>query len=108
MPTGFRYKKAPGAPGAFFVLEHTGPNARPFLLFNLAVQGVPTKELVVLLQLKLSGGVLFILEAGVPAHAGDAAVFLLGTLEGDDHSSALCLLGHVFLISRESLRGFVV
>ena len=108
MPAGFRNKKAPGAPGAFFVLEHTGPNERPLLLLDLAVQGVPTKELVVLLQLKLSGGVLFVFEAGVPAHAGDTAVFLLGTFEGDDHSSALCLLGHGFLISRESLRGLVV
>jgi len=51
MPAGFRNKKAPGAPGAFFVLEHTGPNEGPLLLLDLAVQGVPTKELVVLLQL---------------------------------------------------------
>lgn len=78
------------------------------MLLDLAVQGVATKELVVLLQLKLSRGVFFVFEAGVPAHAGDAAIFLLGTFESDDHSSALCLLGHGFLISRESLRGLFV
>jgi hypothetical protein len=33
---------------------------------------------------------------------------LFGTFECDDHSSALCLLGHVVLISRESLRGLFV
>ena len=77
------------------------------LLLDFPVQGMPAKKLVVLLQFKLSGGVLLVLEAGVPAHAGDTAAFLLGTFEGDDHSSALCLLGHVVLISRESLRGLV-
>ena len=89
------------------MFEHTGSNERNLVLLDFAVQSVPPKELVVLLQFKLSGGVLLVLEAGVPAHTGDTAVFLLSTFEGDDHSSALCLLGHVVLISRESLRGLV-
>jgi hypothetical protein len=89
------------------VFGHTGPNERNLVLLDFPVQRVPTKELVVLPQLELSRCVLLILEACVPAHAGDTAIFLLCTLEGDDHSSALCLLGHVVLISRESLRGLV-
>jgi hypothetical protein len=65
-------------------------------LLDFTVQCVPPHELVVLLQFKLSGCVLLVLERGVPAHSGDTTVLLLCALDGDNHP-CVRLLSHGYL-----------
>ena len=58
---------------------------------------VPSKELIVLHEFQFRGRVFLVFVCGVAAHSGDAAVFLFGTFDGDDHPSTFCLLSHGFL-----------